>query len=81
MKKIVSLLLAVLMVLSMLPVMAFADELQQIDLNAEEQQSEEENKAEEPESKMKNAVLLTPRGEEKWRNAVFVQKIILILQK
>ena len=37
MKKIVSLLLAVLMVLSMLPVMAFADELQQIDLNAEEQ--------------------------------------------
>ena len=59
MKKIVSLLLAVLMVLSMLPVMAFADELQQIDLNAEEQQSEEENKAEEPESKMKNAVLLS----------------------
>ena len=59
MKKIVSLLLAVLMVLSMLPVMAFADELQQIDLNAEEQQSEEENKAEEPESKMGNAVLLS----------------------
>ena len=59
MKKIVSLLLAVLMVLSMLPVMAFADELQQIDLNAEEQQSEEENKSEEPESKMRNAVLLS----------------------
>lgn len=48
MKKIVSMLLAVLMVLSMLPVVALAEEVNKLDLTEPQQVSEEQPAAEEP---------------------------------